>query len=474
MVVKRTIAQELDPIFKARSVAVIGASNTPPKWGYSIMERLVKGGFQGPVYPVNPKEASVMNLRSYPDVKSIPQRVDLAVFAIPAHLVPKAMEDAIASGIRGALVISAGFAESGDAGYKLQEQLTAIVRSSGIRMIGPNCNGMWSSDTSVSLSSPKPIKPGSVAFISQSGAFGGMLVSQAEEKGYGLSKFVSSGNQADLNEADYIAYLAQDPSTKVIVLYMEGVRDGRKFMEAAKNAVRHKPIIIYKPGSSDIGTRAVQSHTGSMMMPDSLFDSVCKQVGIIRAKETSHLFDMAEALANAPLPPVPGIGIISMTGGQCVVSSDTCAQLGLDVPEIDQTTQRYLAQNVLAGHAPAPRNPIDIAGDFRTPLTFAEIAEAIAPLPSIGVLLISPPSQRSGAGAAASEEAARRIAAIPLKFGKPVIALGMSPTASPLAGSVAGIFQEAGIPGYQKPEDAARAAYALVKYANIKASISLR
>ena len=206
-------------------------------------------------------------------------------------------------------------------------------------------------------------------------------------------------------------------------------------------------------------------------MPDSLFDSLCQQVGIIRAKETSHLFDMAEALANAPLPPVPGIGIISMTGGQCVVSSDTCAQLGLDVPEIDKATQNYLAQNVLAAHAPEPRNPIDIAGDFRTPLTFAEIAEAIAPLSSIGVLLISPPSQRSGAGAAASAEAAKRIATIPKQFGKPVLALGMSPINTPEPGSVAAIFQDAGIPGYQRPEDAARAAYALVKYASIKAGI---
>ena len=205
------------------------------------------------------------------------------------------------------------------------------------------------------------------------------------------------------------------------------------------------------------------------MMPDSLFDNLCQQIGIIRAKETSHLFDMAEALANAPLPPSRGVGIISMTGGQCVVSSDTCAQLGLDVPEIDKATQDYLTQNVLAAHAPTPRNPIDIAGDFRTPRTFAEIAEAIAPLPSIGILLISPPSQRSGAGAEISAEAARRIAAIPHRFGKPVLGLGMSPISNPKPGSVAEIFQLAGIPGYQRPEDTARAASALVKYASIKA-----
>ena len=464
-----TIAEQLYPIFKARSIAVIGASNTPPKWGYSIMDRLVNGGFEGSIFPVNPRESRIMHLPSYPDVASIPETIDLAVFAIPAHLVPDAMQEAIASNIRSDLVISAGFAESGDEGILLQDRLTSIVRSAGIRMIGPNCNGMWSADAKVSLSSAKPIKPGSIAFVSQSGAFGGMLVSQAEEKGYGLSKFVSSGNQADLSEADYINYLAQDASTKVIALYMEGVRDGRKFMEAARAAVRKKPVIIYKPGSSEIGTRAVQSHTGSLMMPDSLFDNLCQQIGIIRAKETSHLFDMAEALANAPLPPSRGVGIISMTGGQCVVSSDTCAQLGLDVPEIDKATPDYLPQNVLAAHAPTPRNPIDIAGDFRTPLTFAEIAEAIAPLPSIGILLISPPSQRSGAGSEISAEAARRIAAIPHRFGKPVLGLGMSPISNPKPGSVAEIFQLAGIPGYQRPEDTARAAYALVKYASIKA-----
>ena len=153
-----TIAEQLDPIFKARSIAVIGASNTPPKWGYSIMDRLVNGGFEGSIFPVNPRESRIMHLPSYPDVASIPETIDLAVFAIPAHLVPDAMQEAIASNIRSALVISAGFAEAGDEGILLQDRLTSIVRSAGIRMIGPNCNGMWSADAKVSLSSAKPIK----------------------------------------------------------------------------------------------------------------------------------------------------------------------------------------------------------------------------------------------------------------------------------------------------------------------------
>lgn len=471
--VNTKIAREMDPIFKARSVAVIGASNDPTKWGYSVMERLIKGGYKGSIFPVNPRETAILGVTAYPNIREVPTQVDLATFAIPGPLVPEAMKEAISAGVRGAMVISAGFAESGPEGEKLQQQLLQIIQNSNIRMIGPNCNGMWSSYVGLSLSSTEPMSHGSIAFISQSGAFGGMLVRQAEEKGYGLSKFVSSGNQADLNEADYLEYLGQDDNTKVIALYLEGFQDGKRFTDVAKKVVAKKPIVIYKAGRNSVGARVVRSHTGSMMLPDNLFDALCKQIGLIGASETGHLFDMAEALANAPLPKSSGVGIISMTGGQCVVSSDTCAHLGLPVPELDIKTQQYIKTEFLAPHAPMPRNPVDIAGDFRSPLIFAELAETMAELDYIGVLLITPPSSRGDSSSALSEEAAKRIARIPTEYGKPVIALGQIHTKDNADSRVSQILRNARMSGYQRPEDAARAAYALIRYSQVK-SISLK
>jgi acetyltransferase len=328
---------------------------------------------------------------------------------------------------------------------------------------------MWSASAGLSLFSPKAPQPGHIAFISQSGAFGGSLLSAADERGYGVSRFVSSGNQADLNDADYLEYLTDDPETRVIAFYIEGLREGRRFLQAARRAAARKPVVVYKAGRNEVGKRAVRSHTGSLMIADDVFDAACRQFGLLRVRESSHLFDAAAALADAPLPAGRRVAVMAMTGGQCVVTSDTCAELGLEVPELDSDVQARL-RPLMADHAPAPRNPVDLAGDFRDVALFADLAEELAAVPYIDALIVSAPS--AGMGAALSpammerlRQTAERMASIPARWGKPVIAVGLRRASQ---GIVPEVFREHHIPCYETPEDAARAMDALVRYAEIR------
>ena len=456
------LREQLRPLFDPRSVAVIGASNTRGKWGNMMMERPLKGGFPGPVYPVHPTADEVMGHRAYPSVLDIPEPVDLAVVTVPAAAAPGVLRECGARGIRAAVVISAGFAESGEGGPERQADLVAAAREAGIRFVGPNCNGMWSASAKLTLHSPTAPRAGRIAFISQSGAFGGSLIEAASRQGYGVSRFVSTGNQADLNDADYLEYLHADPETDVIALYIEGLKEPRRFLETARRVAADKPVLVYKAGRNPVGARAVHSHTASLMAPDDVFDGACRQFGLIRVHEAMHLFTLASALSEAPLPRGPRVAVMSMTGGQCVVTSDSCAHLGLDVPALDAATRERLVP-MLAPHAPEPTNPVDLAGDFRDVRLFADVADVLAGLPYIDGLILSGPG---GAGAAERVRAtAERMATIPARTGKPVVGVGLRRMADEISSRV---FREHGVPCYETPEDAARAMHALARYSAIR------
>ncbi|MDA1061305.1 MAG: CoA-binding protein [Chloroflexi bacterium] len=459
----QTLHEQLRPLFDARTVAIVGASNTPGKWGHMLMERPIKGGFTGTVIPVHPRETEVMGLRAYPSVLAIPEPVDLAVLTVPATAAAQVLRECGQKGIRAAVVISAGFAESGPEGELRQAELLRVAQDAGIRFVGPNCNGMWSASAGLSLHSPKAPMSGPIAFVSQSGAFGGSLIEAASRQGYGVSRFVSTGNQADLNDADYLEYLGDDPETDVIACYIEGLRDARRFLETARRVVARKPVLVYKAGRNAVGARAVHSHTASLMMPDDVFDAACRQFGLLRVHEAMHLFAVAAALADAPLPRGPRVAVMSMTGGQCVVTADNCAQLGMEVPELDGATQSRLAA-MLADHAPTPRNPVDLAGDFRDVALFADVAELLADLPYIDALIVAGP----GGGSATDERVratAERMARIPARTGKPLVAVGVRRMAD---GVVPEVFRAHHVPCYETPEESARAMHGLVRYAQIR------
>jgi len=472
------IVKALNPIFKPKSIAVIGASNVPWKWGYQMVSNPIDSGYNGSIYPINLNEKEVAGLKVYPSILKVPGDIDLAVIVVPAPTVPQAMEECIEKGVKGAIIISAGFAETGPEGKALQERVLRIAEKGGVKFVGPNCNGIWSANVKLNLALWGDLRPGPVSFISQSGTFGGFLIMMAMAHGYGINNFVHMGNEASLTELEYLQYFAEDPNTKVIACYIEGLRKGRKFFEAAKEIVKRKPIVLYKAGRTPVGSAAMFSHTASLSGVDEIFEAACKQAGIIRVYEAFHPFILAEALVKQPLPKGNRITVIGGGGGYCVSTSDMCSVLGLSLPEFDEETKRKLRE-VLLPHASTPRNPIDTAADWR-PETYGTLIEIVAKLNYIDGIIISLPwwhrwAMRMRGRLLAPTmitnflreiiNTAEKIATVPEKYGKPLIATISHPEeADPLIN----IFQSAGIPFYETPEDCARAMHGLAKYAEIR------
>jgi len=443
-----------------------------------MVARPLKTGYSGAIYPVNPKGGKILGLRCYQSVLDIPDHVELAVVTAPAPNTPQLMQECVEKGVKGAVFITAGFAETGNKGKILEDEVVKIARGGGIRFVGPNGMGIWSAAGQLNLCFETAPKPGPIAFISQSGTFGGYLSEIATARGYGLSKFISIGNQADLTASDYLEYLAKDEETKVIVFYMEGFRDGRRFFQLAKEVVRKKPIVIYKGGRTEVGARATLSHTASFAGSEEVFGAMCRQASLIRAQETLQSFEMAEALATQPLPPGRRVAIIG-SGGQCVVTADACISLGLEVPELDEEAITSLKE-LLPPHAPPARNPVDFAGSYRTALEEASAAEKLLSLNYIdGIITNVPVSpvawgfQPTSESAAEPQSKAVKIAiqgaelfaSLPRKYDKPVVCLRFRLLDND---PIVDILNGAGIPVYDTPEQCARAIYALAKYAEVQ------
>ncbi len=471
----KSIVEQLDPIFKPRSLAVIGASDKMGKWGFMMLDRPLRSGFSGAIYPVNPGKAEIMGLRAYPSVLDIPDQVDLAVITIPADKVAQALQDCIKKGIKGVVLITAGFAEIGTEGKALQDKVVAIAREAGIRFVGPNCMGLWSAAGNLNLCFYRKPDAGAIAFVSQSGTYGTHLSEQANARGYGLSKFISIGNQADITAAEYLDYLAHDDDTKVIVFYMEGLKDGRRFFELAREVTRKKPVVIYKGGRTPAGAKAALSHTASLAGSEEIFDAMCRQVGIIRSFEPLQSFEMAEALVRQPLPKGKRVAIMG-SGGQCVVTSDACASLGLEIPEFDAVTVKEL-EKLMPPHAPPPRNPVDFAGSYRSIKEEVDVVEKFLSLDYIdGVItnipvdkddwaISSKPAEPAPAINSIAFNEAERFASLPWKYGKPIITVRWSRTLSEVVETT---IKERGVPIYDTSEQCARAMYALARYAEIR------
>jgi len=462
------IFSQLTPIFTATSIAVIGASNDSTKWGYRMVDRPLKTGYRGAIYPVNEREKFVLGLPAYPNISTIPYEVDLAVIAVPAVIVPRVLTECIAKGIKGAVVITAGFAEIGEAGAAIQNEMVKVAQEGKIRLIGPNGMGIWSSAVRLNLAFNQLPRQGRIAFVSQSGSFGTFLCEVASNKGYGFSKFISAGNQADLDAADYLEYLGEDKDSAAIVFYMEGLKDAKRFMDTARQVVKRKPVIVYKAGRSEVAVRAAMSHTASLAGSDEIFDVMCKQVGIIRVDEASHLFDIAQALISQPLPPSNRIAVIG-SGGQGVVTSEACASLGLEIPMFDEETKLKLKKQ-LPPHAPTPNNPLDFAGGARTPLDEARVAEAVAQLDYIDGIIMNLPVMVGGQEvdyAISAIECAKVLSTIPEKYGKPIILFKWHPgSETDLIHNI--LLKHSQMPCYETLDQCARSMYALVKYAEIR------
>jgi acyl-CoA synthetase (NDP forming) len=332
-----------DLLFNPESIAMIGATNNIGKWGAIVFLNILMGGYQGKLYPVNPKGEMVFNHPAYPKLTDIPEPVDLAVIAIPARVTKEAVEECIRKGIRMAIVITSDFSETGEQGARLEKEIVEIARSGGLRLVGPNTMGIFSASARLTALMP-PVRPrrGAVSLVSQSGNIGTQMLGWGEKFAVGFSKYVSSGNEGDLRSEDYLDCLGRDPDTRVILFYIEGLDDGREFLTKARNITPRKPIIAFKGGRTEAGSRAAKSHSGAMAGVREVYEAAFRQAGILWASTTEEMLELAAAFSSLPLPRGNRIGILTRGGGWGVITADACNELGLEVPPLDESIIRRL------------------------------------------------------------------------------------------------------------------------------------
>ena len=357
---------QIDSIMNPESIAVIGATNRSGSVGQAVFSNVLNCGYKGILYPVNPNVKSVLSVKAYSTILDVPDNVDLAVIVVPRNLVYEVMEAAAKKGVKGAIVISAGFKEVGGEGVTFENQLKALVKRCGIRLIGPNCLGIINTSKDVqmnaSFATTMP-KRGNIAFISQSGALCTAVLDFAKGEDIGFSKFISFGNKADVSEIDLLRYLKDDPDTDVILMYLEDITDGRGFINVASEIAwkANKPMLAIKSGRSEEGARAVMSHTGSLAGSDRVYDAIFYQSGIQRVEEINELFNYAVAFANQPLPKGKRIAIITNAGGPGIMATDAAIRHELELAILSDGTREKLRSSL--PESASLQNPVDVVGD---------------------------------------------------------------------------------------------------------------
>ncbi|MFZ5469110.1 MAG: acetate--CoA ligase family protein [Myxococcota bacterium] len=451
----------LDAIFRPRSVAVVGASRNPLTVGGAAFANLLRGGFQGPVYPVNRCAQSVQSVRAYPCLSELPEVPQLVVVAVPSRHVLEVVREAAGLGVQGAIVLTAGFREVGPEGSELEAKLLALARAANMRLLGPNCLGAQNPDPAVRLDATfaTTFAPdGAVAFASQSGALGLAALDYAAQMGIGISAFASLGNKADLSGNDLLEHWENDPRTKVILLYLESLGNPARFREIAARVGRKKPIALVKSGRSGSGARAAGSHTGAMVGPDRAIGALCEQTGVIRAETIEDLFDVATVLANQPLPAGRRVAVVTNAGGPGILAADALESAGLIVPRMSEETETALRQTLRPEASVA--NPIDVLADTPADVYRRALELALAdPLIEAVVALYVPPVTRGALAAAQAVISAARGAT------KPVLTcfLGSHGVLEALAA-----LRAEHVPSFRFPEGAARALARAVSYAEWK------
>ena len=368
-------AESLSALFAPRAIAVVGASSNAQKIGGIPVDYQRRFGFEGALYPVNPNADRIQDLPAYPSLRAIGQPVDLAILAVPSALVDGALDDAIAAGVKGVVLFSSGFAEVGAEGAAAQARLGDKARAAGVRLVGPNCLGFMNIARHVYATfSPAPgvgrVMPGRIGLVSQSGAFGAYAYAMARARGVGLSLWATTGNEADVQVADCLAWLAQDPDTDVIMAYMEGCRDGPRLRAALALAQANgKPVVMVKVGRTALGAEAAASHTAALAGDDAVYDAVFRQYGVLRARNLTEFFDLAHSAAVAGRPRDRSIGLFTLSGGVGALMADEASAQGLDARPLSEAAQDTLRRWVPFA---APRNPVDITGQVTNDMTLID------------------------------------------------------------------------------------------------------
>jgi acetyl coenzyme A synthetase (ADP forming)-like protein len=451
------VDDSLGPFFNPRGVVVVGVSQNPVKLGYGLARNLVHSRYLGAVHFVNPKGGTLFRRTIYPDVSDVPDPVDLATLLIPAPSIPEALKACAERGIRAVIIGAGGFRETGPEGAVLEEECVRIAERYGMRLLGPNCIGLL--DTHLPLDTtflpPPGPAPGDVAFISHSGAICAAVVDWADSQGFGLSRLVSLGNQADVNETDVLAPVAADRHTQVLTLYLEGVSDGRRFVREASRVTRQKPIIALKVGRFESGRRAVASHTGALAGQETAFNAAFRRAGVIRADTSEEMFDWARALAWCPLPRGRSVAVLTNAGGPGVTAADALEVNGMHMAALGADTR--LALQEILPPAASLHNPIDMLASA-TPEQYAGSLKALLSDSGVhSVLVILPPPPMFTTGAVAK-------AIIPVIHAadKPVVVAVMGER---LIQEAVEHFRAARVPEYRFPERAASALTVLAERA---------
>ncbi len=445
----------LDAIFKPRNVAVIGATETQGSVGRTVLWNLISTPFGGTVFPVNPKRPSVLGIKAYSSISALPEAVDLIVVCTPAPSVPAIIEEAVKFGVKGAVVISAGFKEIGEKGAALERQILEIARRGKMRIIGPNCLGVMNPIGGLNASFAGDMaRPGNIAFLSQSGALMTAVLDWSLKEQVGFSGFVSIGSMLDVNWGDLIDYYGNDPKTQAILVYMETIGDARAFLSAAREVALTKPIIVIKPGRTDAAAKAAASHTGSLTGGDDVIEAAFRRCGVLRVNNISDLFYMAEVLAKQPRPSGPHLTVLTNAGGPAVLAVDALITSGGELTQISKETFEQL--NSFLPPQWSHGNPVDILGDAKAD-RYARSLELAAKDPnSDGLLVILTPQDMTEPTQTA--ELLKNYAKID---GKPVLASWMG---GPVVHAGEEILNRAGIPTFPYPDTAAKAFCYMYRY----------
>jgi len=483
-VIASDILEEFAPIFYPKSHAVIGASADAGKFGGRFLRVLLGFGYAGKVYPVNPRESEILGFKTYPRVGDIPEPIDFATITVPAQGVPDIVEECLAKGIKAVQVLTAGFREISEEGEKLEEQLTRIA-AKGIRIIGPNCFGVYSPVGGLTILPGEnfPKESGPVACISQSGGIAARIPRRASGWGIRFSKVISYGNACDVNECDLVEYLYHDPETKVITGYLEGVKDGPRFFKLLHEVSKTKPVILWKGGLTQGGARAVYSHTGSLGGEEAVWDALFQQSGAIRVNNLEELLDTT--LAFLYLPPYRGrkVSVVGGGGAISVAAADACERMGLSVPLFPTELQQKLA-SIVPPVGSGTRNPVDVGGPMPPPAMLKAVMETVLTDGDVDTIIVDEiEMSMSGHGMRQFGRDHGELAQVPVdvkkRFGKPVVmvmpveAIGADTIEFEGARrNVCDYYLGEGIPVFLTLERAARALSNLVGYYEHRDAIS--
>lgn len=433
-------------LFEPNSVAVVGASRDPEKLGHQILRNLVEADFEGKIYPVNPKADEILGLKCYSSLEKAPKKTQLAVIAVPSKIVPSVLEQCSENNVKNAVIISSGFSEVGGEGEELEKEALEVAKEMGIRILGPNCQGVNNTSNGLCATWPLITEEGPISIVTQSGSVGAALETWAQGENIGISKFAMLGNKSDIDEADLIDYLADDDETGVIALYLEGVENGREFLEAAKKAAEEKPVVVLKGGRSERGAEAVKSHTQSLAGEYKIFKSACKQAGLIQVESIGELYNICKGLAALPKPEQKNTVIITSSGGSGILSADAAENLDINLIDLPEKSVERLEESL-----PSEcilKNPLDLTGSATAEM-YDEAIKILARYKDVRSLIVIVGDPISGI-ADVIKERFERVTMVPVMLGMGEEGIEEKEK-----------LKEAGIPVFPDPEGAMKALGAL-------------